>query len=95
MEEKQISTKRNSIKRNAFLNFIKQLSEILFPIISFSYSSHILGAANMGIVNYSASIVNYFFLIAALGISTYAVREGAQFRDNKEKISRFAQKYFL
>lgn len=33
-------------------------------------------------------------LIAGLGISTYSVREGAKYRDNKEEMGRFASQIF-
>ncbi|NRN75733.1 hypothetical protein IMAU80668_02110 [Lactobacillus helveticus] len=48
----------------------------------------------MGIYNFSNIYVNYFLLIAGLGVATYAVREGAKYRDNKKKISEFASQVF-
>ena len=35
-----------------------------------------------------------FLLIAGLGVATYAVREGAKYRDNKELLSKFASQVF-
>lgn len=86
--------KNRSLKKNALLNATKQLCQIVFPIISFSYSSHILGAENIGIFNFSGSIIGYFALFAALGISTFAVREGAQLRDDQKKFDKFASEIF-
>ena len=48
----------------------------------------------IGIYNFSSSIVSYFVLIAGLGIATYAIREGAKLRNNREKISKFASEIF-
>ena len=67
---------------------------MLFPLISFSYTVRVLGVGNYGRVNFSASIVTYFTLLAALGIQNYGVREGARIREDKEKISLFANQLF-
>lgn len=88
------SLKNKSLKKNALLNAIKQLCQIVFPVISFSYSSHVLGAENIGIFNFSGSIVGYFSLFAALGIGIFAIREGAQLRENQEKFDKFASEIF-
>ena len=64
---------------------------LIFPLITFPYASRILGATGIGRVNYASSIVSYFSMFAALGISTYAVREGARIRDDKEKFSKFSR----
>ena len=85
---------KKSLRANAILNAIKQSCQILFPIISFSYTSHVLGAENIGIYNFSNSIVGYFGLIAALGISTYAIREGAQLKDNNKELEDFVTEVF-
>lgn len=76
---------------NLFANGIKTLMTVLFPLITFPYASRVLGASGIGKVNYASSIVSYFSMFAALGISTYAVREGARIRDDREKFSKFAK----
>ena len=40
------------------------------------------------------SIVSYFILLAGLGISDYAVREGAALRHDRVKLNRFADEMF-
>ena len=84
-------TKQKSISINLIANSIKTLMGIIFPLITFPYASRVLGAAGIGKVNYASSIISYFSMFAALGISTYAVREGARIRDDKEKFSKFAK----
>ncbi|GJM57552.1 heteropolysaccharide repeat-containing protein [Erysipelotrichaceae bacterium OPF54] len=86
--------KTKSLKINAVLNVIKQCCTLLFPLITFPYISRILGADNYGKVNFSMTFVNYFFLIAALGISTYAIREGSALRNDKKKFQLFANQIF-
>lgn len=82
--------KKPSIKKNAVLNTIRQVSKIILPLITFPYVTRVLQAENYGRVNFCASIVSYFLLFAGLGIGNYAVREGAGLRDDKEKLADFS-----
>ena len=73
------------------INGIKTLMSVLFPLITFPYASRILGARGIGKVDYAYSIISYFSLVAALGINTYAVREGSKLKNNKEEFEKFAK----
>lgn len=84
----------NSIKLNMFLNSIRGILGVIFPLITFPYVSRILGAENLGKYNFANSVISYFLLVSALGVYSYAVREGARFRDDKEKLNKFADKLF-
>ena len=84
-------TGEKSVVVNLVANGIKTLMSVLFPLITFPYASRILGAEGIGKVNYASSIISYFSLVAALGISTYAVREGARIRNNRQKFNQFAK----
>lgn len=86
--------RQKSLGLNAFLNGLMSVLNIIFPIITFPYVSRVLRVSEIGNYNFSNSFISYFLLIAALGIVTYAVREGAKFRDNPEKISEFASQVF-
>lgn len=79
---------------NIVLNTINSVLKIIFPFISFKYAAIVLGQENLGLVNYGNSIINYFVLLAGLGISTYAIREGSKIRDDKNKISAFSSEVF-
>lgn len=83
-----------SIGTNAVLNVIKQGLSVLFPLITYPYALRVLGAEGMGKIAYVASIISYFALIAKIGIPTYAVREGAKRKGNKEKFNQFASEIF-
>lgn len=48
----------------------------------------------MGKINYSNSIISYFSMIAALGVSSYAIREGSKLRDDIDRLGRFASQLF-
>lgn len=79
-----------SLKKNLILNYIKTITGILFPMITFPYATRILLTEGMGKVKFVYSIIVYLQLIASLGIYAYAIREGTKYRDDKEKISKFA-----
>lgn len=82
--------KSKSLFENYFFNLIKTLSGVLFPVISFAYSSRILGVDGVGQVNFAKSFITYFSMIAMLGINQYGTREAAKVRDDKKKLSEFA-----
>ena len=86
--------KKRSIATNALLNTTKTVLGIIFPLITFPYVSRVLGVENLGIYNFSFSFLSYFLLIAALGISTYGIREGTQYREDKNKIQSFISELF-
>lgn len=83
-----------SIINNVILNGLKTLLSILFPLITYPYVTRVLHATNLGKVNFAQSIVSYFALIAALGVSTYAVREGAKIKSDREKLGVFCNEVF-
>lgn len=85
---------KKRLAKNAILNLIKTISSLIFPLITFPYISRILGVENLGAYNFSTSIISYFTLIAGLGISTYAIREGARYREDNKKLSKFSSEVF-
>lgn len=68
---------KKSVSLNAALNVLKQICAVIFPMITFPYVSRVLGAEIYGKINFSSSIISYISLIAALGITSYAIRECA------------------
>ncbi|WP_288557283.1 flippase [uncultured Lactobacillus sp.] len=85
---------RRSLSWNAFLNGFRSILNLIFPIITFPYVSRVLSISGIGIYNFSNTYINYFILIAGLGIATYAVREGAKYREEKNKMEKFASQIF-
>ena len=77
--------KNPSLGKNALLNGIKTLLNTLFPLITFPYVSRVLSVMGIGKYNFSVSVMQYSLRLAAFGIATYAVREGAKYREEKEK----------
>lgn len=82
---------QKSLKKNAFYNSIKSVMNIIFPIISFPYASRILMPDGIGAVNFANSIIEYFLMVAELGIGTYAAREAARLRGDKLALTKFTR----
>ena len=81
---------KKSLSLNAVLSAFKRLMNIIFPLITFPYASNVLQVENLGKVNFASSVCGYFLLFAGLGISSYAVREGSRYVNDREKLSAFA-----
>ena len=86
--------KNKTLFKNALLNTIKQFCNIAFPLITFPYVSRVLQVENYGKYTFSNSIVNYFCMLAALGITNYAIREGSIFREDEKNLSKFSNEVF-
>ncbi|QIA08543.1 flippase [Draconibacterium halophilum] len=80
--------KTASIKKNLFHNSLLLLSNLLFPFISFSYASRVLGPEAFGKIQFILVFAQYFVLLAAIGIPIYGVREIAKIRHDKTQISK-------
>lgn len=89
-----MKTRQKSLKANAILNVIKQLCSIIFPLITFPFASRVLGKFYYGKINFGSSIISYITLIAGLGITNYAIREGARVRNDKKKLTQIANEIF-
>lgn len=86
--------KEKKLGINATLNLIKTSLSIIFPLITYPYALRVVGVENIGSVSYVTSVVNYFSLFAMLGVSSYAIREGAKVRDNKNEFTTFSCEVF-
>ena len=78
------------LKKNIFYNSLFSISNFLFPLITFPYSSRILGPAGIGGVVFIDSITTYFILVSFLGIPLYAVRETGKRRNDPEALNKIA-----
>ena len=81
------------LKVNMLLSAVKSLMSVLFPLITFPYISRVLGVERVGKYDFAHSIITYFLLLAGLGISKYALREGASIRD-RDEFPQFAAEVF-
>ena len=82
------------MRKNAIYNLIRQIANMAFALAVFPYVTRILGASAYGRISFADSIVGYSLLIAALGVPSYAIREGARVRDDKETLTRLSSEVF-
>lgn len=74
--------KVKSVKLNFILNTIRIFLGAFFILLTTPYITRVLGAENLGKVDYVNSVISYFILFTALGIPSYGIREIARTRDN-------------
>lgn len=86
---------KKSLTKNFIYNYIRTFCNIAFPLITFMYTSRILGAEGIGKFNFSKSFITYFAMIAMLGINQYGTREAAKLRDSREKLSKFTHEVLI
>lgn len=86
--------KQKSVEKNAILNAIRTILNLIGPLVTYPYVSRILGVNHIGSINYTNSIIQYFILISGLGISTYGIREGAKRRNNQIKLNLYLSECF-
>ena len=73
------------------MGIINTSANFIFPLITYSYVARILKTSGTGRVAFVQSVLTYFSYIAALGISSYGMRECARVRDNKDELSKLTQ----
>jgi len=74
--------------KNFLYTVLLSLVNLLFPVLSFPYASHMLGPEGIGSVQMAVSLGQYFALFAALGIPIYGITEIARHRDDPEQLAR-------
>lgn len=84
------------IIKNYIYNTLYRILILLLPLITVPYISRTLGAEGIGVNAYTFSVIQYFVLIATLGLDTYSVREISKIRDDKEQLSKkFFEIFYL
>lgn len=80
------------MRKKLFSNFIYQASYqvllIILPIVTIPIVSSALGPAGVGKYNFVNSIVEYFILVATLGMANYGVREISIVRGDRQELSQ-------
>ena len=76
-----MSLKKNKIRNNSMIYTIRNVMNIIFPLVTFKYASGIISASGVGAATYASAIIGYFSLIAKL-------------RSNKEKFDEFCNIMF-
>lgn len=76
------------VGRNYLLNLVYQLLMVVLPLITAPYISRTIGAEGIGINTFTATIAQYFVIVAVLGTATYGNREIAYHQNDKETRSQ-------
>ncbi len=75
-----------------FLNFsslsVLQISNYLFPLITFPYLVRVLGPEKYGLVNFAAAFVTYFSMLTDYGFNISGTQIISLVRDNQRKLKK-------
>lgn len=74
-----------SLKKNILWNMLLTLSGYIFPLLTFPYVTRVLGAGNLGIVDYALGIIDYAVLFSTLGMGAVGIRYISQSGDNQQR----------
>jgi len=80
--------KKSKVSINYLYNAAYQILTFITPIITAPYLARTLGAENLGIYNYTYSIIYWFMLFGTMGISLYGSKEIAKVSDDRKKLSK-------
>lgn len=86
---------KEAIIKNIIFKIILEVFRMIIPVISFPYIYRIFKPEIMGQIEFSQSIVGYFFIFAGFGVYTYGLREISRVRSNKEQKDRVFTNLFL
>lgn len=86
--------KQKNVGANVVLNMILSLASIAVAMVTFPYFSRVLLPEGMGTNSFITSFMNYFVLFATLGVPTYAIKECAKVKDNREELSKTVKELF-
>ncbi len=86
---------QTTIRKNYFYNVLLQLISLLLPFITTPYVARALTPAGVGTYSYISSIATNFSLLAALGTSSYGLRELARCRDDRYRSVRLFRELSL
>lgn len=86
---------QKSLFKNSIYNVLYRVLSILFPLITVSYVSNIIFADGVGRVGAVQNKVQYFVIIAALGIPNYGIREISKCKGNSREYSRVFSELFV
>lgn len=84
-----------SVQFNIVMSTLGTLINILYPMLVYPYATRKLGPGGLGTVGIATSTVQYFVMIAQIGIPTYGIRACAAVRDDREKLSRCAREIYV
>lgn len=85
----------SKLKKNIYYSAVLILSQLLLPLVTFPYVTHILGPEKLGVINFVDSICQNCILIAALGVPVYGIREVAKIKGDRKKLDQLVVELLL
>ncbi|MBQ9520184.1 MAG: LicD family protein [Acholeplasmatales bacterium] len=89
------SPKEKSLIKNALWFLINNVLNIAFPFASGIYVARVLLPTSIGLFSSAQNLVQYFVILAFLGIPTYGMREIAKKKKNKSDLNKTFTELFL
>lgn len=80
--------REKSLARNSLFNVLYKSLNVFFPLIYSAYIARVLLPSGVGKVSYAQNIVQYFTIVAALGLPNYGTREIAKVRNNSKDTNK-------
>lgn len=87
--------RKKSLAANSLYSVIYKIVNVLYPLFTATYIARVLLPDGVGKVAYAQNIVQYFVVIAALGIPNYGIKEIAKIQTNKEKVNSLFSELFV
>lgn len=87
-EKEDTVLSNESISKNNVVYLLYNVLNMLFPFITGVYIANVLSPSSIGQISYAQNIVQYFVILSFLGIPTYGLREIANNRHDKNKLSK-------
>ncbi len=84
-----------SIFSNSIFNVVYKTANVFFPLLMTSYVSRVLLANGVGKISSVENIVQYFLLLAVLGLPTYGTKRIAEVHNDKNKRSKVFIELFM
>lgn len=85
----------NKLVKNTLYKFILNLFRFTLPVMILPYIYRVLGAKNMGIINFSEGVYSYFNIFVLMGIYECGVKEISQHRNSQKKNEIFSELFLL
>ena len=84
-----------SVSKNSAFSMMNKGLSVIFPLVTVSYISRVLGASGVGEVSSAQNLATYFSMAAALGIPSYGVRAIAQSKNDKNECNQTFSELFI
>jgi len=86
---------QSNIKRNFFYQIFYQALISVLPFVTSPYIARVLGSEGVGVYAYTYSVVNWFLILASMGINIYGNRLIAQSRNDQAAMNRNFTSLFI